>query len=322
MKAKITGIGHYLPNRVINNKFLSENYEITEEDIFRKTGIKERLYVDENVTTSDIVCSAIDDLLKNTSKSIEEIDCIIVGTLTPDYFFPSTAVCAINQLKAKNAWGFDLSAACSGFCYGLATATAMIQQGTLRNVIVCGADRMSSTLNSFDYKTAVLFGDGAGAVLVEAANDDDDYVIKGNLCKVEADNLEDVYFKTPFNTKDWSHEKFELDGGKVYRSGVKFMATIIQQYLNENSLSFDDFDHIIPHQSNMNMLNDTAKELQIDIDKFKINIEKVGNTGGASIPICLSESIKNGEVKKGDRLLLVSFGAGYTVSIIDLIWAY
>jgi 3-oxoacyl-[acyl-carrier-protein] synthase-3 len=322
MKAKITGIGHYLPNKVINNKFLSENYDITEQDIFRKTGIKERLYVDENVTTSDIVCNAVNDLLKNTSKSIEEIGCIIVGTLTPDYFFPSTAVCAINQLKAKNAWGFDLSAACSGFCYGLATATAMIQQGTLCNVIVCGADRMSSTLNSFDYKTAVLFGDGAGAVLVEATNDNDKYIIKGNLCKVVADNLEDVYFKTPFNTSDWSHEKFELEGGKVYRSGVEFMAKIIQQYLQENDLSFDDFDHIVPHQSNMNMLNDTAKLLQISIDKFKINIKDVGNTGGASIPICLSQCIKDGEIKKGDRLLLVSFGAGYTVSIIDLIWAY
>jgi len=321
MKAKITGIGHYLPNKVIENKFLSENYKITEEEIFKKTGIKERRYVDENVTTSDIVCYAINDLLKNTSKSIEEIDCIIVGTLTPDYFFPSTAVCAINKLQAKNAWGFDLSAACSGFCYALATATAMIQQGTLRNAIVCGADRMSITLNNFDYKTALLFGDGAGAVLLEATGDNED-TIKGSLCKVEADNLEDVYFKTPFNTTDWSHEKFELQGGKVYRSGVKFMAETIEQYLHENHLKLADFDYIIPHQSNMNMLNDTADLLNIGIEKFKINIEKVGNTGGASIPICLSQCVGNGEIKKGDRLLLVSFGAGYTVSIIDLLWAY
>lgn len=322
MKAKITGVGHYLPNKVIDNKTLSGGYEISEEYILKRTGIKERRYVeDKTVTTSDLVCNAINDLLKNCSKSIEEIDCIIVGTLTPDYFFPSTAVCAINQLKAKKAWGFDLSAACSGFCYGLVTATAMIQQGTLRNVIVCGADKMSSTLNSFDYKTAVLFGDGAGAVLLEATEDDES-VIKGNLCIVEADNLEDVYFKTPFNTTDWGQEKFELQGGKVYRSGVEFMANAIRKYLRENSLTFNDFDHIIPHQSNMNMLTDTAKRLRIDISKFKINIENVGNTGGASIPICLSQYVKNGEIKKGDRLLLASFGAGYTVSIIDLIWAY
>jgi len=322
MKAKITGVGHYLPSRVIDNKYLSENYAITEEEIFDKTGIRERLYADESVSTSDLVCSAINDLLDNTSKSIEEIDCIIVGTLTPDYFFPSTAVCAINRLKAKKAWGFDLSAACSGFCYGLATAVAMIQQGNLQNVIVCGADKMSSTLNSFDYKTAVLFGDGAGAILLEATDDDDELILKGSLCRVEADDLEDVYFKTPFNTTDWSHEKFELQGGKVYRNGVKFMAETIQKYLDENDLVFDDFAHIIPHQSNMNMLNDTARDLRIDIGKFKINIESVGNTGGASIPICLSQYVKNGEIKKGDRLLLVSFGAGYTVSIIDLVWAY
>jgi 3-oxoacyl-[acyl-carrier-protein] synthase III len=322
MKATITGIGHYLPNKVIDNKFLSDNYNITEEYILNRTGIKERRYVDEGITTSDVVCSAIRDLLKNASKSIEDIDCIIVGTLTPDYFFPSTAVCAINQLKAKNAWGFDLSAACSGFCYGMATASAMIQQGALRNAIVCGADRMSTTLNNFDYRTAVLFGDGAGAVLLEASDDNDEYVIKGNLCRVEADNLEDVYFKTPFNTADWGSEKFELQGGKVYRSGVQFMAESVQKYLHENNLTLDDFTYIIPHQSNMNMLIDTAKLLEIDISKFKTNIEVVGNTGGASIPICLSECVQNGEIKKGDRLLLVSFGAGYTVSIIDLVWAY
>jgi 3-oxoacyl-[acyl-carrier-protein] synthase III len=321
MKVKITGVGHYLPDKVINNKFLSENYSISEQDILRKTGIKERRYVDEATTTADIVCHAINDLLKNASMGIEDIDCIIVGTLTPDYFFPSTAVCAINQIKAKKAWGFDLSAACSGFCYGVSTATAMIQQGNLRKVIVCGADRMSTTLNNFDYKTAVLFGDGAGAVLLEAT-DDEEHIIKGNLCKVEADDLEDVYFKTPFNTHDWTREKFELQGGKVYRSGVKFMAETIQEYLHKNNLTFDDFDHIIPHQSNMNMLKDTVKRLGIGIDSFKTNIEKVGNTGGASIPICLSQYVQNGEIKKGDRVLLASFGAGYTVSIIDLVWAY
>lgn len=323
MKAKITGIGHYIPNKIIDNKSLSENpnYTITAEEILLKTGIEERRYVDVGITTTDIVCLAIKDLLKNTSKAIEDIDCIIVGTLTPDFFFPSTAVSSINQLKATNAWGFDLSAACSGFCYGLSVATAMIQQGTVRNVIICGADRMSSTTNNFDYKTAVLFGDGAGAVLLEGTNDPKQ-IIKGNLCKVKADNLEDVYFKTPFNTEDWSHEKFELEGGKVYRSGVTLMVETIKEYLKEHNLSLNDFDHIIPHQSNLNMLKDTARELQTDISKFKINIQKVGNTGGASIPICLSEFVKKGEIKKGERILLVSFGAGYTISIIDLIWAY
>lgn len=321
MRAKITGVGHYLPNKIVDNDSLSTIYPISPSEILLKTGIEERRYVGDDFTTTEIVCLAVQDLLKNTLKVIEDIDCIIVGTLTPDFFFPSTAVSAINKLNAKNAWGFDLSAACSGFCYGLSVATAMIQQGTVRNAIVCGADRMSRTINNFDYKTGVLFGDGAGAVLLEETHDPKQ-IIQGNLCKVKADNLEDVYFNTPFNTKDWSHEKFELEGGKVYRSGVTLMVETIKEYLNEAKLSLSDFDHIIPHQSNLNMLKDTARELQTDLSKFKINIQKVGNTGGASIPICLSEFVKKGEIKKGERLLLVSFGAGYTISIIDLIWAY
>lgn len=321
MKAKITGVGHYLPNKIIDNKSLFQHYKITEEEIFEKTGIKERRYVKETTTTADIVCHAVNDLLKSTSKTIDDIDCLIVGTLTPDYFFPSTAVSAINKLKAKNAWGFDLSAACSGFCYGLSVATAMIEQGTARNIIICGADIMSRTINNFDYKTAVLFGDGAGAVLLEATNDNKQ-VLNSSLCKVKADNLEDVYFKTPFSAANWSNEKFELQGGKVYRSGVALMVETVKEFLDKNNLTLNDFDHIIPHQSNLNMLEDTAEFLQISIDKFKINIEKVGNTGGASIPICLSEFVKKGEIKKGERILLVSFGAGYTISIIDLVWAY
>lgn len=321
MKAKITGVGHYIPDRVIDNKYLSKNYGITEERIFEKTGIRERRYVDEGITTTDIVCYAITNLLKKYNKSINDIDCIIVGTLTPDYFFPSTAVSAINKLKAKRAWGFDLSAACSGFCYGMTVAASMIQQGAIRNAIVCGAERMSETVNSFDYKTKVLFGDGAGAILIEEAKENEINVINGNLCKVEADNLEDVYYRTPFNTKDWSHEIFELSGGKVYRNGVRLMIDTIKEYLRSAKVTINDFDHVIPHQSNMRMIEDIVKGLKTDISKFCINIESIGNTGGASIPVCISEFVGKGIIKKGDRLLLCSFGSGYTISIIDLVWA-
>jgi 3-oxoacyl-[acyl-carrier-protein] synthase-3 len=317
-KISIAAVGHYLPNKVMSNKLISKHYNITESEIFRKTGIKERRYV-ENLNTTDIVCNAIENLLTKTSKKIEDIDCIIVGTLTPDHFFPSTAVGAINKLGAVNAWGFDLSAACSGFCYGLSVGEDMIKSGSVKNVIVCGADVMSNTLNSFDYKTAVLFGDGAGAVLLENIKDSTNS-INGKLCKVKADNLEveDVYFKTPFFSENWSLEKFELKGGKVYRSGVSIMIDSIKEYLSNNKLKLEDFDYIIPHQANLNMLKDVAKGLKVDLDFFKINIEKRGNTGGASIPICLSEFVENGELKKGHRVLLVSFGAGYTISVIDL----
>ncbi len=320
MNAKITAIGHYIPDTIIDNKFIQDKYNYDAQRIVERTGIKERRYVDKGVTTTDIACHAINDLLKNTSISINDIDCIIVGTLTPDFYFPSDAVAVINRLKAKNAWGFDLSAACSGFCYGMSIASAMIKAGTIKNAIICGAERMSATLNNFDYKTGVLFGDGAGAVLIEATRDEE-YKLMGSLCKVQADNLEDVYFKTPFNTENWTDEKFELDGGRVYDSGVHLMAETIKEYLSKNKLALSDFDYIVPHQSNLRMLKDVALKLNKTTDFFKINIEKVGNTGGASIPICLSDFVKRGEVKKGDRILLCSFGAGYTISIIDLVWA-
>lgn len=321
MNAKITGIGHYLPKKNINNQYLSEHYNITAPDILRKTGIEERRYVEDGVTTTDIVCLSVENLLQNTSKKIEDIDCIIVGTFTPDFFFPSTAVSVINKLQAINAWGFDLSAACSGFCYSLSVATAMIKQGTVRNVIVCGAERLSKTINNFDYKTAVLVGDGAGAVLLEST-EDSQLIVNDTFCKVVADTGNSVFFKTPFNTSDWSKEIFELRGRDVYINAVKIMSETVKEFLNKNNLELNDFDHIIPHQANLNILSDVAKELNSDLNKFKINIQKLGNTGSASIPLCLSEFVLSGVVKKGDRILFVSFGAGYTISIIDLFWSF
>lgn len=323
IKVAITATGHFVPETVITNKGLSNNYPISEKDILAKTGIYERRKV-TNMNTSQIIILAIKDLLTKSSMNIGDIDCIIVGTLSPDYFFPSTAVNVINNINAKNAWGFDISAACSGFCYSLSIAEDMIKSGTIKNAIVCGAETWTKMLNSFEYKTAVLCGDGAGAVLLEASNDDSG--INGKLNAVKADNLEveNVYYKTPFNTNNWSKEKFELNGGAVYRGGVEHMTNHILQYLEKNSLSFDDFNYIIPHQSNLNMLKEIAKELKLSIEKFKINIEYLGNTGAATIPICLSQFLHDKKINpserliKGDRVMLVSFGAGYTISIIDV----
>lgn len=317
--SKITSIGHYLPELIVDNKKLQERFHLDELSIFKRTGIQERRYASIETATSDLVCEAIKQLLLNSDKKIEEIDCIIVGTLTPDYFFPSTAVSAINKLGATKAWGFDLSAACSGFCYGLDIASSLIEVGKINNAIVCGAEKMSATLNNFDYKTGILFGDGAGAVLLEAT-DDKSLSIQGSLCKVEADDMNDVYFKTPFNTKDWSTEKFELAGHKVYKNGVSLTIETIQGYLTSKSLSISEFDYVVPHQANMRMLVEIAKGLSLELSSFLINIEKTGNTGGASIPICLSQYYKQGKIKKGDRILLCSFGSGYTISVIDLIW--
>ncbi len=319
-KVAITAVGHYIPTRKMTNEELSKKYSITEDYILEKTGIEERRYAAEDQNTSDLVCLAIKDLLSKSDKTIDQIECIIVGTLSPDYFFPSTAVNVINKLKAKNAWGFDLSAACSGFCYGISVASDMIKSQTVKNVIVVGAERMSKTLNAFDYKTAVLCGDGAGAVLLENKAENYPNTLNGKLCKVKADNLEveNVYFKTPFNSLDWSQEKFELNGGVVYRNGVSHMSTSITEYLLNNKLTLDDFKHIVPHQSNLNMLKDVAFQLQKEISFFKINIDRRGNTGAATIPICLSECSNSKTIVRGDRILMVSFGAGYTISIVDI----
>lgn len=323
MKTKITAIGHYLPNKITTNDDLERLFNIPAENIFKKTGILERRYSEKTVSNTELVYGSIQNLLKNSpSLDLNEIECLIVGTLTPDFFFPSTSVSVINKLGAKKMWGFDLSAACAGFCYGLNVAKAMIESGQIKNCLVVGSEKMTSTLNNFDYKTGILFGDGAGAVFLERCNDDEKFILKKTFCKVEADEMNDVYFKTPFIVDDWALEKFELDGQKVYKNGVKFTISTILQYLTENNLRLSDFNYFVPHQANMRMLVEIAKGLNLPIEKFLINIEKRGNTGGASIPICLSEFYQSSKIKKGDRLLLCSFGSGYTISIVDLYWNF
>lgn len=319
MKAKITGIAHYVPERVVNNAELSERYgTITPERILVKTGIKERRYSDD-LTSAGMATKSVEKLLEKTGTRADEIDCIIVGTLTPDYFFPSTAVVVIKNIKAVNAFGFDTVAACPSFLYGLEQAQMMIQVGKAKKIVVCGSDRMSKTINAFEHKTGVLFGDAAAAVLIESCSEEE-LGINNCSSKVIADDLEDVYFRTPFNSENWSNEKFELDGQKVYRHGVDLTVQTIKDFLQKNSLSLDGFKYIIPHQANMNMLDDIAEQLGVPFSMFLTNLETMGNTAGASVPLCFSQKVEEGVIQKGDRLLLVSFGAGYTLSIADMFY--
>jgi 3-oxoacyl-[acyl-carrier-protein] synthase-3 len=317
MKAKITGIAHYVPGRVVNNVELSERYStITSERILAKTGIKERRYSDD-LTSADMATKSIEKLLEKTGTRADEIDCIIVGTLTPDYFFPSTAVVVIKNVKAVNAFGFDTVAACPSFLYGLEQAQMMIQVGKAKKIIVCGTDRMSKTINAFEHKTGVLFGDAAASVLVEVCTDTEKGI---NTClsKVVADDLDDLYFRTPFNSEDYSTEKFNLAGRQVYKNGVGLTAQTINDFLKKNGLTVSDFKYIIPHQANINMLRDIAEQINAPFEMFLTNIEFNGNTAGASVPLCFSQNVDLEIIQKGDRLLLVSFGAGYTLSIADL----
>ena len=316
MKAKITGIAHHIPETVVNNVELAERYKtITADRILAKTGIGERRYSND-LTSAGMATKSVEKLLEKTGTRADEIDCIIVGTLTPDYFFPSTAVVVIKNIKAINAFGYDTVAACPSFLFAIEQAQMMIQVGKAKKIIVCGTDRMSKTINSFEHKTGVLFGDAAASVLVEACSDEEQGI---NTCqsRVIADDLEDVYFKTPFNSDDWSNEKFELDGQMVYRHGVDLTVKVIKEFLQKNSLALTDFKYIVPHQANMNMLDDIAEQLDVPFSMFLTNLETMGNTAGASVPLCLSQKVDEGIIQKGDRLLLVSFGAGYTLSITD-----
>ncbi len=331
MKANITGVAHYLPPRVVTNLEISEKYPQagTPEQIFTKTGILERRYSD-NFSTSEMATEAILLLLAKTETRAEEIDCIIIGTLTQDAFFnhknikdtnniydyTPTAIKVIRKIGAKKAFGFDVLNACPSFLTTIQLAESQIAMGLLKKVIVCGSDRMSKTLNDMDYKTGILFGDAAAAVLIEPSID---FGIIGTHSKVVSDNLEDVYYKTPFSSTDWSNEKFEIDGQKVYKHGVTLTVGIIREYLNKNFLSLNDFKYIIPHQANIRMLVEISSQLDIQLSKFLVNIDKVGNTAGVSVPLCLSQKLEEGIISKGDRLLLVSFGAGYTLSVVDLI---
>ena len=318
MKAVITTIAHYLPQRVVNNTEISNRYPKvgTPADIFQKTGIMERRYSND-LTTGEMAAESVKNLLSKAGVKPSEIDLVLVGTLSPDHFYPSTAVTVIHKVEAVNAWGYDVVAACPSFLFAIPQAVTMIEIGRAKKVVVCGADRMSKTINAFDYKTGVLFGDAAASVLIEAKSDEE-LGINNCFSKVVADDLEDVYFRTPFNCENWSDEKFELDGKKVYRHGVDLTSDFIGEYLKKYSLTLEDFKFIVPHQANIRMLKEIAVRLNVSFDKFLTNIHNVGNTAGASVPLCLSQKVDEGIVKKGDRLLLVSFGAGYTLSITDL----
>lgn len=316
--AKIVGTAHYLPDFVMTNELISEKYigAGTSEEIFKKTGIKERRY-SMNLTSGDMAAESSAHLLKKTGIKSNEIDCMIVGTSTPDYFFPPTAASVIDKIKATNASGFDINAACPSFLVALQQAEMMIKSGKAGSIIVCGVDRMSKTINSSDYKTGLLFGDASASVLLESC-EAREKGINHSYSKVVATDLESIYFKTPFSSDDWMTEKFTMSGRKVYQCGIELTVQTVINFLTERSLSADDYKFIIPHQSNLRIIKEIAKRLEFPLEKFLTNIERVGNTASASIPLCLSQKADEGIVKKGDRLLLVSYGAGYTVSVIDL----
>lgn len=325
MTATITSIAHYLPPDVYTNEYFEKYLDTSNEWILTRTGISERRFA-KTGGTSDLIVPAAEECIAKRGISKDEIDCVIVATVTPDHFFPSTAALVQHKLGLKNAWGFDMSAACSGFVFALSTAAGLVKSGVAKKVLLCGADKMSSILNFEDRNQAILFGDGAGVCLVEAC-DDDNYGVLDQVLHIDGMGGQYLHMVAGGSSKPSSIETVEnkehyivQDGKNVFKYAVVGMADVSLEIMKRNNLKSEDVSWLVPHQANLRIISATAERMGINPEQVMINIQKYGNTTAATIPICISEWLQNGKVKKGDNLVLSSFGAGFTWGSVYLKW--
>ncbi|OGV24284.1 MAG: 3-oxoacyl-ACP synthase [Ignavibacteria bacterium RIFOXYA2_FULL_37_17] len=326
INAAITGVGMYVPDKILDNKYFESIVDTNDHWIVSRTGIRERRMM-ENGATSDMAIKAIEDLFTTKKINPEEIDVIIVATVTPDMFFPATACLVQEKIGATKAWGFDLSAACSGFLFALQTGASLIESGTYKKVIVVGSDKMTAITDYTDRNNCILFGDAASAVLLEPT-EDLNYGIKDSLLYVDGKGKESLYMKGGGSLNPPSHDTVDKkmhyiyqDGKAVFKVAVKGMADISYEIMEKNGLKGEDVAYLVPHQANLRIIDATAERMGISKDKVMINIDKYGNTTAATIPLCLTEYYRSGKVKKGDNLVLSAFGAGYTWGAMYLTWS-
>ena len=323
--ATITAVGGYVPEQVFTNDDLSKFVDTNDEWIQTRTGIKERRYLKKEEGTSIIGVESIKQICAKRGIHPEEIDLIIVGTITPDYGFPSTSNVISDIIGAKNAWGFDLSAACSGFIYALATGAQFIETGRYKKVIVVGCDKMTSILNFEDRTTCVIFGDGGGAVLLEPTEDGTgvlDFVLKadGNGRNYLYQPAGGSLLPATHETVDKKQHSVHQEGKAVFKFAVTNMADVSEEIMKRNKLSSDDISWLVPHQANLRIIDATAERMGLDKSKVMINIERFGNTTAGTIPLLLWEWEK--KLKKGDNLVLAAFGGGFTWGSVFLKWGY
>lgn len=325
VNAVITGVGMYVPEKVLDNKYFESIVDTSDEWITTRTGIKERRMI-ENGATSDMAVYAVQDLMKTSGLKADEIDCLIVATITPDMFFPATACLIQEKIRAKNAWGFDLSAACSGFLFALQTGASFIESKRYKKVVVIGADKMTAITDYTDRNNCILFGDAASAVLLEPT-EDLNYGIKDSLLKIDGSGKDALNMKAGGSLNPASHDTVDKrwhyiyqEGKTVFKVAVKGMADISYDILKKNGLKSEDIAYLVPHQANLRIIAATAERLGITMEQVTMNIDKYGNTTAATIPLCLTEYYRNGKIKKGDNLILAAFGAGYTWGSIYLTW--
>lgn len=326
INAAITGIHAYVPEYILTNKELEKLVDTNDEWIVSRTGIKERrILKGENKGSSDLGAEAIKLLLKKTNTPVEEIDLIICATATPDMMFPSTACIISDKIGAKNICAFDIMAACSGFLYALTTASKFIESGTYKKVIVVGADKMSSIVDYTQRTTCILFGDGAGAVLLEPNSEG--LGIKDTILKSDGSGREFLKLKSGGSLSPASHETVDArehyiyqDGQPVFKAAVKNMADVSEEIMSRNNLNADDISWLVPHQANKRIIDATSRRMGVGDEKVMLNIERYGNTTSATIPLCLWEW--EDRLNKGDNLILAAFGGGFTWGSIYLKWAY
>lgn len=327
-RPKITALGRYVPPKVVTNYDLAKRVDTNHDWIVARTGIVERHWVEPGTPTSELAAQAVGDLLKNRGIEANEIELIIVATVTPDMFFPATACIVQNKVRANRAWGFDVSAACSGFLYALTVGAQFVQSGAHDKVVVVGADVMTSITNFDDRSTCVLFGDAAGAVLIEPS-DDESLGILDYLHEVDGSGGEFLNMPGGGSLHPASHETVEKkmhfvhqDGQPVFKYAVRKMGEVSRGVLERNGFGTADLDLFIAHQANARIINAAAEKLGLDDARVVKNIQKFGNTTAATIPLAIGDAIEDGRLKKGKLVVFAAVGAGYTVGAMLMRWAY
>jgi 3-oxoacyl-[acyl-carrier-protein] synthase-3 len=328
IRAKISALGTYVPPRLLTNADLEKMVDTTNDWIMTRVGIRERHIVEKGVATSDLAVEAAKKALAQRGFGPTDIEALIVGTVTPDMLFPSTACLVQHKLGAKGAWGFDVSAACSAFLYSLQTGAQFIATGTHKRVLVIGADVMSSIIDYADRATCVIFGDGAGAAILEPAEDDSVGLIDFIH---EVDGAGGCYLYMPgggslnpstHETVDKRMHYVHQDGQQVFKFAVRKQTEACEKLLARNGLKGSDIDAFIPHQANLRIINATADRLGLRPESVIVNIEQYGNTTAGTIPLAMNTAIEQGKLKKGSLVLLASVGAGFTVGAALMRWAY
>ena len=325
MRATITSVAHYVPPTVLDNAYFAKYLDTTDEWILTRTGISERRIAKEGAT-SDLIVPAAKECIEKRGITANDIDCIIVATVTPDHSFPATAALVQHKIGANNAWGFDLSAACSGFLFSFITACKLVESGAAKRLLLCGGDKMSSITDYEDRSQAMLFGDAGAAVLIAPSDDPAcglyDYIAKNegsgapDLRKIAGRSAKPSSLETVQNKEHY----LKQDGQTVFKAAVKAMADCSVDIMKRNNLENKDVAWLVPHQANMRIIVATAERMQLPKEQVMININKYGNTTAATIPMCLSEWNAAGKIKKADNVIMSSFGAGYTYGSVLLRW--